>query len=440
MNWSLLPDLTVILLLTFAFASVSRQSHAHASKIWLIGWIMIALHFAAAIFQPAPDMWGLFSSIITVASLTWAGVLFLWATSPFAQERSGRWMMITLLVVNTIYTGLLMGDAPNWTLTPAAALLGLLPLLSALLVPRQNRHTLRWFVSGFYILLSSFLLIYQHRPEAAGLPVNAVLCTIYACCCIGFWYTYRFSTIGGFITVFGFFTWAMVFPTGVFMWAYFPHISIQSEVWNLPKNVVAVGMILLVLESQIEHNKHLALHDALTGLPNRRLFQDRLSSAIERARRNRGQAALMVIDLDRFKQVNDTLGHHVGDLLLQQVGSLLTARVRRSDTVARTGGDEFSIILDEPTNHADAESLSHSLLQLFKEPMELDGRIVQIGASVGIAVYPDDANEMEALCIAADMRMYDVKYRTGRRPAQPNVMTSHARDESINDTEMRMTP
>jgi diguanylate cyclase len=180
-------------------------------------------------------------------------------------------------------------------------------------------------------------------------------------------------------------------------------------VWNLPKYLVALGMILLLLEEQIEHNKHLALHDVLTGLPNRRLFQDRLTITLERARRTGTKAALLVLDLDRFKQVNDTLGHHVGDLLLQSVARVFNARIRRSDTVARTGGDEFSVILEGPTNTAEALLVGRSLQELLKEPMELENRSVRTGASFGVAIFPDDAADLEALCIAADQRMYENK-------------------------------
>ena len=154
------------------------------------------------------------------------------------------------------------------------------------------------------------------------------------------------------------------------------------------------------------------LHDELTGLPNRRLFQDRLTNALERARRSGAQTALLLVDLDHFKKVNDTLGHHVGDLLLERVGTICTGRVRRSDTVARTGGDEFSVILEEPTCRVDAEHVSHSLIELLEEPLQLDDHTVRIGASVGIAIYPDDAADMESLCIAADLRMYENKHRS----------------------------
>jgi diguanylate cyclase (GGDEF)-like protein len=169
-------------------------------------------------------------------------------------------------------------------------------------------------------------------------------------------------------------------------------------------------MILLLLEDQIEHNLHLALHDPLTGLPNRRLFEDRLTVALERARRTESQTALLVVDLDRFKQVNDTLGHHAGDLVLQQVAAKFSARVRRSDTVARTGGDEFSIILEEPTNRDQAILVGRSLQKILDEPLPLDNEhFARVGACIGIAVFPEDAPDIESLCIAADRRMYEFK-------------------------------
>ena len=170
-------------------------------------------------------------------------------------------------------------------------------------------------------------------------------------------------------------------------------------------------MILILLEGQIEYNKQLALHDALTGLPNRRLFEDRLSNALDRARRTNTQTALLIIDLNRFKQVNDTFGHHVGDLLLQRVGALFLGRVRRSDTVARTGGDEFSIILEEPASRAEAMHVSQALLELLRTPLQLENHTVRTGASIGVAIFPEDASEMEALCVAADKRMYEEKQR-----------------------------
>jgi diguanylate cyclase (GGDEF)-like protein len=136
-----------------------------------------------------------------------------------------------------------------------------------------------------------------------------------------------------------------------------------------------------------------------------------LASALERARRTETRTALLIVDLDRFKQVNDTFGHHAGDLVLQQVAAKFSARVRRSDTVARTGGDEFSVILEEPTSREQAVVVGMSLMQLLNEPLKVNpDQSACIGASVGVAIFPEDAHDMESLCIAADRRMYAFKH------------------------------
>ena len=409
MDLTKLPDLAAVALLTCAFASVARQRPTSGSKPWLIGWVLITFQFAALIFLQVPGLIGNLSSAIGIACLTAAGALFMWAAVPYRNEPSSQWMLIAQLVTNTCYTILISSDnvTPS-VLNVAAVLLGLAPLVITLLSLRQFNHPLRWVLVGAYIVLASFLLIVQHRRDIGPLlALNAVLFTVYIGCCMNVWYSYRRTSAGALITIVGFFCWAAVFVISPLGSSLFPNLRIETEVLNLPKYVVAVGMILLLLEDQIEHNKYLALHDELTGLPNRRLFLDRLALALERSRRSGTKSALLVIDLDRFKQVNDTLGHHAGDQLLQKVSSLFSSRVRRSDTVARTGGDEFSLILEEPTNRSDARLVSQSLMQLLEQPILISGQQVKIGASIGIALYPDDAPDLEALCIAADLRMYE---------------------------------
>lgn len=414
MDWSKLPDLGAVVLLASAFASVSRRSQMPISGLWLTGWVMIALHFAAAIAMPYPGTWGTVATIVCLASLTWAGVLFMSASVADRSHESCRWMMACGFVVNTLYIAILIAWPDNhFALDMAACLFALGPLSITLAAARTYSSPPRWFLVGLYSLLALFLLAFQNRQgDGADLALNAILFSIYLGCCIYFVYRKRITTTGAFITFAGFLSWASVFVVAPCFDAFLPHFHLENEVWNLPKYVVAVGMILLLLEDQIEHNKYLALHDELTKLPNRRLFQDRLANAMERARRTGTQTALLLIDLDRFKHVNDTMGHHVGDLVLRQVAEILTSRTRRSDTVARTGGDEFSIILNEAASRADAERVSLSVIRMLEQPLLVNGQTVQIGASVGIAVYPEDASAMESLCIMADVRMYEGKQTT----------------------------
>ncbi len=414
MDWSKFPDLIAVVLLAWAFASVVRHSHAPVSGNWLSGWLLIVLHFSAALFLPAPGIFGYLALIVTLTSLAWAGILFMKAALPYYEETSSHSMVLAMLSCYGFYITVLVLGAPAWLLSISAVLIAAGPLSITLCVARRFHHPLRWFTVILNSVLCVALLWVQNRAtNGPDLALNAVLFTVYFGCCVHFWYIYPRATAGAFITIGGFFAWASVFALAPFAAAYFPSSHIESELWNLPKYVVAVGMILLMLEDQIAHNKHLALHDELTGLPNRRLFQDRLANALERARRTSTQAALLVLDLDRFKHVNDTLGHHVGDQLLQHVATVFGHRVRRSDTVARTGGDEFSVILEGPTNSLEAAHVGRSLQDLLTEPMKLEGRVVPIGASLGIAIFPDDAQDMEALCITADLRMYENKRASG---------------------------
>ena len=376
LDWTKLPDLAAVALLTCAFASVARRGQKPVSGLWLTGWLLIALHFAAFMFLSAPGNWGLLSADIGLASLTDAGLLFVYASIPYRHESTSRWMLGGVLFTNSLYVCLAdASPAADWALVPAALLFGLVPLSVAILAVRRFQHILRWMMVIINCGLSVFLLFVQRRSgNGLELALDGVLFTVYLSCALYFWAAYRRASTGAFITIAGFFAWASVFVVGPLMAAFYPNAHVESEVWNLPKYVVAVGMILLLLEDQIAHNKYLAFHDDLTGLPNRRLFQDRLAVALERARRSTTKAGLLVIDLNRFKQVNDTWGHHAGDLLLQQVSMLFVGRVRTCDTVARTGGDEFSVIIEDISGNESAQQVAQSLIENLDEPLEIGGR------------------------------------------------------------------
>ena len=159
-------------------------------------------------------------------------------------------------------------------------------------------------------------------------------------------------------------------------------------------------------EAQMQHMAH---HDALTGLANRVLFHDRLSQALERAQRNGGSVAVLCLDLDHFKEINDTLGHPAGDALLRLVAQRLSATVRGVDTVARLGGDEFAIIQADVTSPESVGLLAERLLQLFEEEFDLGGTATHTASSIGAAIYPQHGASADDLLKAADIALYRAK-------------------------------
>lgn len=205
----------------------------------------------------------------------------------------------------------------------------------------------------------------------------------------------------------------------------------QGEIWNRRKNGEIYPELLSVsavrgasgeIENYVgvfndisaskryeERLRHLAHHDALTGLPNRVLFLDRFREALARARRQKQQAAVLFLDLDHFKKINDTLGHDVGDRLLQAAAGRISENVREIDTVARFGGDEFAVLLEMIDDEGGADTVARKLVDDLALPFQVAGNRLQLSASIGIGCYPRDGAEPEALLRNADIAMYRAK-------------------------------
>jgi diguanylate cyclase (GGDEF)-like protein/PAS domain S-box-containing protein len=196
----------------------------------------------------------------------------------------------------------------------------------------------------------------------------------------------------------------------------------DGEVFPEHRTVVAVqgqdGALLhyLSMFSDISAEKfaaerihRLAHYDAVTDLPNRVLLQDRLLQAINRAQRAQTRLALLFLDLDGFKLINDTYGHATGDEMLRLVGERLSSRLRKADVVARIGGDEFAIVLSDVADDNDAQLICEQLLQLITEPYDIDRQVHHVTTSIGVAMYPDDGNDVQELLKHADAAMYQAK-------------------------------
>lgn len=178
---------------------------------------------------------------------------------------------------------------------------------------------------------------------------------------------------------------------------------------------VSMQVVTAIERKQLCARLHrMAQYDELTGLPNRACFRDRLDTALARVRRNGGRVALLYVDLDRFKQVNDTYGHSGGDQLLRAVADRLTHCVRDTDTVARLGGDEFVVLLESIAEAEDARRVVDKIRAAFEQPMQIAEHSLDIGLSIGTALYPEDGDAEAQLLKQADDRMYLMKARGGQ--------------------------
>ncbi|MCX7973202.1 MAG: diguanylate cyclase [Candidatus Aminicenantes bacterium] len=180
------------------------------------------------------------------------------------------------------------------------------------------------------------------------------------------------------------------------------------------ENGAPAGLVIL-LHNITERRQHeeelrrLAIHDSLTGLPNRLLFFDRLNLALCHGRRHGHRLAILMLDLDHYKKINDTYGHSIGDLLLKEVGKRLQGAIRSSDTVARFGGDEFVLLMPEINNPTDAAQIAKRILETISLPFEINGIPLLITVSIGIAIFPEDGEDRETLITKADLALYAAK-------------------------------
>ncbi|WP_051979694.1 GGDEF domain-containing protein [Edaphobacter aggregans] len=401
MNYAFLPDLLALTIL-IVILLLLRHRHPHEkADLWLLGLFFTLIESVAHIFYAPTGLPSTILHTIVIDCYLLAGIVFIWASGEYSDPSRLRYLAlnsIPLLAVNTVYGLHLFRPG---AFLPAITLGLILGVTTSLTLrkswPRAIISTLGWTAMAVLVSFGKY-------REAVYWSLGAV----YAIATINFYRRLPRGT-GRLAIVTGFSIWAFFFFFHPFIVHYRTYADIASHIWNMQKSLISIGMILVMLEEQVSCNRWLAHHDELTGLPNRRSFEDRLAAALDRCRRESSSLALFMLDLDGFKQINDTFGHHAGDQLLRHVAHSLRERVEGFDTLARLGGDEFTLLTCDPAHSQSVEQLRDTIREAVEEPFILEGHPLNVSASIGIAIYPEDAGDATRLLRIADLRMYSVK-------------------------------
>lgn len=410
LRYSSIPHLVAFAALAFVFWSMLRHHARRQVNSWLLAWTFVLLHFAAQLFNVGEGFWGTVLATISLLALEMAGIAFVHAASRLDLALEQPLGMLTWSAALLTYGALVVWGVEAtlpYYLAIAVLALSLCVVHFRVRAQRTLLDNIFSFASAIGLALLLAGLVYK---DQTGFGIDASLSWLYLVAGVRYWQRYQHKSIGVLTAVVGFVAASFIFPIALMVRAtYAPHLTIDPAIRNLPKFIIAIGILLTFLEEEMGRTEHLALHDALTGLPNRRLLEDRMGNMLERAERNHSRAAILVVDLDGFKQINDAHGHAAGDEFLREIALRLGKVVRRADTLARSGGDEFTILVSDILQPNGAEILAQKLQMELDRPIAVRQLELCVSASIGVAMYPEDGETAETLCARADADMYRAK-------------------------------
>jgi diguanylate cyclase (GGDEF)-like protein len=404
MNYAFLPDLSALTILIVILLLLRRHHPQRQVNLWLVGLFFTLIESSAHIFYAPVGLPSTILHTVVIVCYLLAGLVFVWASGNYepVDRRTLLFFLINSIPLLAICMTYGLHLYSKTAFLPWIVLGLIVGVATSLSLGRGLVAALS--LAGGWIFMGFLVFHGQYRQA-----VYWSLGIVYAIATVNFYRKLPRHSTGRLAIVTGFSIWSFFFFLHPFIVTYRTYADIASHIWNLQKSLISMGMILVMLEEQVSCNRWLALHDELTGLSNRRSFEDHLATSLDRCRRSHATLAVFMLDLDGFKQVNDTHGHHAGDQLLRHVANNLRERVGHFDSIARVGGDEFTLLACNPTYASSIEQLRDSIREATELPFLFDGHSLSVSASIGIALYPEDADDATRLLRIADLRMYSIK-------------------------------
>ncbi len=409
MDRGLLPDIFSLAVFIAGFRPLARRVGAHAS-LWFLGWVFLLVHYVALVFVGLHGFVEFAARLVAALTMALCALSFLMAAANVPTRRIGHRLMVVLSApVLLLALASRFPAAGPWPALVACALYSGPGIY--LLTRRRQRSTPSIVVSVAFALFGVAMVpVVGHHPKDAAYGSLSLLFLSSA-------YLYILSveryTRGVIAAVVGMAGWGLSYLFTLVMVAFFPDVPLDRALVQLPRYLMVVGIMLTLLEEYVERTERMAMHDPLTDLPNRRMFEQRLIATMEEARINKTTVACLVIDVDNFKTINDTLGHEAGDQLLRALAVRLSWHMSPRDILARTGGDEFTALLAGVTDEHHLRFIASAMMSAGSVPIMIDGKPVDMHISIGIALSPDHADDIDGLRRAADEAMYTAKRKGG---------------------------
>lgn len=411
MNLALLPNLCALLVFIGAFRPLARRAGPHTNA-WFLAWIFVLLHNAALIFGGTGPRGHVVVTLIAYWTVELGGICFLRAAASDPNTLESFTISAEMALPILVQSALVAFRVHLPVVQTICTLLMVVPGIHLLRMERGRRRPRARMAWGFIV---SALCLAPFAYFQAEMALSVVHCLLFLGSAALYWDYAADSSTGVFTAVSGLAVWGLVYPIEMVL-NYFGITSpLLDAVAQFPSYIVAYGMILTIIEEHVRRTETLAMHDPLTGLPNRRLFEDRLQQVLAGSSNTGTMMACLVIDVDNFKTTNDTLGHGVGDGLLKAVATRLSWHIYAGDTLARTGGDEFAVVLTR------LQSLEHlrftvgAIMSATSAPVVVDDHEIKVGLSIGIAINPEGSRDADGLRHRADEAMYEAKRSGGNR-------------------------
>jgi diguanylate cyclase (GGDEF)-like protein len=405
---SVLPTFYALTIFVCCFRPLVRRAGPH-TNVWFVGWTFLLVHYLSLL---VPEQTGIKEALFELLG-TWTTELcalcFMWAASNARASRFNRIFTFEVAIPVLLQSGLYLIFPGHGRLRIAAALLFLVPCIHLLAQRKYRTVMFDTLAIGFAVLGAGMTVFHRANPY---LILGVVIGMLFLSAAYMVFATANKMTRGIVLMVVGLLLWGVSCPfqsIGLLD----PMMLLSRAILDIPRYILAAGMILSFLDEYVTRQERLALHDPLTGLPNRRLFEYRLDEAIVESSRTATPVACLVIDVDKFKYINDTFGHPVGDGLLQALAKRLSWNLGPRDMLARTGGDEFTAVIVEAADEYHVRFIAGAMMAAGCVPVSIKQYAIDVHISIGIAVSPQDANDSNELHKAADDAMYRAKRHGG---------------------------